>query len=130
MQAALGFVLQGHPSAKVRSLSSVYDCMGMVFASRRTAIQPEHLDRILKDDKYTLLSDRSEIQRGDLIVYRDDKGAVSHVGIVANVAIGLEDKPIQVRVLSQWGADGEYFHLADDVHQALGKPAEYWTDRV
>ena len=102
----------------------------MVFASRRTAIQPEHLGMILKDDKYRLLSNHSEIERGDLVVYRDGKGEISHVGIVANVAIGLEDKPIQVCVLSQWGADGEYFHLADDVHPALGSPAEYWTDRI
>ena len=129
MQAALKLLQGNHPSAKVRSLSSVYNCMGMVFASRRTTIQPEHLDMILEDDQYKRLTDDSEVQPGDVVVYRDHSGEVSHVGIVAKVTINLKDEPIQVQVLSQWGADGEYFHLADDVHPGLGSPAEYWTDR-
>ena len=104
--------------------------MGMVFATRRTTIEPEHLDVILKDDKYTLLTNYREIEPGDIVVYRDQNGDASHVGIVAKVTVSLKEEPIEVCVLSQWGADGEYFHLADDVHRGLGKPAEYWTDRI
>ncbi len=130
MQAALDFVLEGHPSAKMRSLSSVYNCMGMVFASRRTTIQPEHLGMILNGDKYRRLTNDSEIKQGDILVYRDDNDKVCHLGIVWNVTTSLREESVQVCVLSQWGADGEYFHLADDVSPALGSPAEYWTDRT
>lgn len=130
MKAAMKLALDGHSSVVMRSLSSVYNCMGMVFASRRTWIDPEHLGMILKDDKYRRLTNDTEIEQGDVVVYRDDNETVSHVGIVVKVTTRLNEASIEVSVLSQWGADGEYFHLADDVNPALGSPAEYWTDRT
>ena len=132
MHAAQSMNLGAHSTAKVRSLSSVYNCMGLVFASRRTWIDPEHLGAILKDDKYTQLDNENEIESGDVVVYRNDDGEVSHVGIVAKVLTGLrlDDDPVRLCVLSQWGATGEYFHLADDVSSLLGRPVEYWTDRT
>ncbi len=132
MQAAEKIVLGAHSSARVRSLSSMYNCMGMVFASRRTWIDPEHLEAILEDDEYERVNNENEIEPGDVIVYRDDNDEVSHVGIVARVLTGLslDEAPVRLCVLSQWGADGEYFHLADDVNPRLGRPVEYWTDRT
>ena len=104
--------------------------MGMVFATRRTWIEPEHLSVILQDDDYRQISSESELIRGDLVVYRDDAGSVSHVGVVAEVHTNVELATYEITVLSQWGRDGEYFHRADDVSAYLGKPTEYWTDRV
>ena len=121
-------VLGAHPSAKVRSLSSVYNCMGMVFASRRTWVDPEDLQTILEDDDYRQV-DRSELNPGDIVVYRNDRDEVTHVGIVYEVNVNPREVTWEVVVLSQWGGDGEYFHLDEDVHQDLGKPTEYWTDR-
>ena len=114
-----------HQSLKLRSLSSLYNCMGMVFASRRTGIHPSELEMILTEDGYRQIG-INELEAGDVVVYHDSRGEVSHVGIVDHV--GFEN-PRKVRVLSQWGADGEYYHLADDVSPALGSPSEYWTDR-
>ena len=128
MKAALEMVKGSHPSAKVRSLTSVYNCMGMVFASRRTWIEPEYLQMILQDDEYRQVR-RSELQRGDVVVYRDEHGEISHVGIVAEIRVNVKEADWEVTVLSQWGQHGEYFHLDEDVHQKLGKPTEYWTDR-
>lgn len=129
MQAAQAMILGAHPSAKVRSLNSVYNCMGMVFASRRTWVEPEHLKMILEHDAYQQVG-RNDLQRGDVVVYRDNQDEVSHVGIVYEVKVNLEEASLEVVVLSQWGHDGEYFHLDDDVNPMLGKPTEYWTDRT
>ena len=130
MQAAQSFVLNAHPNACARSLSNLYNCMGMVFASRRTWIDPEHLIMILEDDEYHLVNNKSQLRPGDVVVYRDDQGQVSHVGVVAGVKVNVTKATWEVLVLSQWGADGEYFHLDYDVNPKLGKPTEYWTDRI
>ena len=130
MQAARSIVLSAHPSARARSLSSLYNCVGMVFASRRTWVEPEHLPMILADDEYRQVNNRGELQPGDVVVYRDDQDEISHVGIVAEVRPDLEEATWVVVVLSQWGADGEYFHIDDDVNPRLGRPTEYWTDRI
>ena len=130
MQAAKDMVLNAHSSAHARSLSSLYNCVGMVFASRRTCVEPEHLPMILEDDEYQQVNDRGELQPGDVVVYRDNQDEISHVGIVAEVKPNLEEATWEVVVLSQWGADGEYFHLDNDVNPRLGRPTEYWTDRI
>ena len=130
MQAARDNVLANHSSARARSLSSVYNCMGMVFASRRTWVDPEHLPMILIDDEYQRVNNRGELQPGDVVVYRNDQGIITHVGIVAEVNPNLEEATWEVTVLSQWGASGEFFHLDDDVNPLLGNPTEYWTDRT
>ena len=133
MQAAQAMVLGEHPSAKVRSLSSVYNCMGMVFASRRTWVEPDYLQMILEDDEYRPI-DRNELHRGDVVVYRNNHDEISHVGIVYEVRLKVDEATLEVVaevvVASQWGHDGEYFHLDDDVNPRLGKPTEYWTDRT
>ena len=130
MEAACNYVLQSYPNARVRSLSSVYNCMGMVFASRRTWVSPEHLDMILTDDEYKPIDDIGDLQRGDVVVYRDNQGEATHVGIVANVHPTLDNGQPQVTVLSQWGADGEYLHPLNDINPRLGNPSDYWTDRT
>ena len=123
-------ILNRHPKVNARSLSSIYNCMGMVFASRRTWIQPEHLKMILDEDDYRRVNNLAELERGDVVVYRDSQGDVSHVGIVAEPGLYVPDGKRQVLVLSQWGQAGEYVHLVDDVSPWLGTPVEYWTDRT
>ena len=130
MDAARNAALNAHPNARARSLSSVYNCVGMVFAARRTWVDPEHLPMILADDGYQPVPNETELQPGDVVVYRDSDGQVSHVGIVSEVRTNLAQAVREVFVLSQWGQDGEYFHRADDVNPLLGMPAEYWTDRI
>jgi hypothetical protein len=103
--------------------------MGMVFASRRTWVDPEHLHLILQDDEYRLLPGPDQVREGDVLVYRDVQGNVAHVGIVARVNVDLREATRHITILSQWGAAGEYFHQANDVSPYLGTPAEYWSDR-
>lgn len=129
MQAAMQIVTANHPTASLRSLRSTYDCMGMVFANRRTWVDIEHLETFLIDDGYRQISD-NELKEGDLVVYRDESYEPTHVGIVQHLSPYKPDQSRDVYVLSQWGRDGEYFHRIDDVNHNLGTPTEYWTDRT
>lgn len=129
MRAARDMVEGNHTTAKSRSLVSSYNCLGMVFATRRTWIEPDHLQMILDDDDYQLVSSESDVQPGDVVVYRNASGEVTHVGIVARKETEPRDATYKITVLSQWGKDGEYFHDINDINVLLGTPSEYWTDR-
>jgi hypothetical protein len=127
MKAAWNMLKEKH-SIEPRSHSSSYNCMGMVFASRRTWVEPDCLNMILREDGFRKVL-VSEAVRGDIVVYRDASGGFTHVGLVLSKSADVEHSSWRVEVLSQWGADGEYFHDANDVHPSLGKPQEYWTER-
>ena len=129
MAAAKQLVLDNHKSAELRSLSSEYNCVGMVFAARRTVIEDDQVEMILREDGYRKFNDQSELTIGDVVVYRNDRGTISHVGMVARVFANVRSAEWEITVLSQWGADGEYFHRIDDVNPRLGRPTEFWTDR-
>ena len=83
---------------------------------------------ILRGDRYRPVTDEDELALGDVVIYRDDAGDVSHVGIVTDIRVNLSQASREITVLSQWGESGEYLHLVDDVHPGLGHPSEYWTD--
>lgn len=118
-----------YQSLKTRSLESSYNCVGMVFASRRTWVEPEHVGTILQQDGYRQFNNPAELMAGDVVIYRDGDGEVTHVGLVACVRPNVEQASWEITVLSQWGRDGEYFHRIDDVSPLLGVPCEYWTER-
>lgn len=126
MAGARDIVVSEHASAYARSLRSVYNCMGMVFASRRTFVDIDQLDMVLDDDDYRPITE-GDLERGDLVIYRDASGIATHVGLVVNVSPMAK---LEITVLSQWGSDGEYFHRADDVNPRFGTPTEYRTDRT
>lgn len=130
MQVARDMVLRAHASATLRSLTAVYDCMGMVFAARRTTVGTDVLQMILEDDEYQRLSDSDNVVTGDVVVYRDSQGIATHVGLVAHAGPIRPDGTRDIVILSQWGADGEYFHGVDDISPYLGAPTEYWSDRT
>ena len=86
---------------------------------------PQALGLILNDDGYRVVE---QPHPGDIVVYRGDGGMVEHVGLVlqADQVFGVR----QILVLSKWGGDGEYIHREEDVPDQLGRPVEYWTERV
>jgi len=104
--------------------------MGMVVATRRTWIDPEHLIRILYEDGFRRLARPEDAETGDVVAYHDPNGEICHVGIVLRKNLIDPGRPSDLlRVVSKWGADGEYIHDMTYVPQLLGVPAEYWTDR-
>lgn len=118
------------PSAKPRSITQTYNCVGLVFASRRAWIEPHHFHKILGDDGYRQLGGIDEAKVGDLIVYKNPKGEFAHVAIlIKKVPIIVGSNRIRVWALSQFGYDGEWIHPHDKVPERCGMAAEYWTER-
>jgi hypothetical protein len=123
------------PPRKLRSLDSMYNCMGMVFGCRRTWIEPEHFQKICADDGYRQLPGIDQALPGDVVAYHRSNGTVEHVAVVLQPPVAHVDPdaaPWGVLVLSQWGRNGEYIHDFLDLPPALAAlnlvPAA-WTDR-
>jgi hypothetical protein len=84
--------------------SFVYNCHGLTFAARRTAIfDPNVVKQILAQDDYIEVNYRDLIA-GDIVVYYKD-GDVEHSGIVVEVT------QVGPRVLSKWGHLHEVIHM-------------------
>jgi len=88
-------------------VSLQYNCHGLTFASRRTAItESDAIQSILDDDGYKVVGD-GEVSVGDIVVY-SEYGDFSHSGIVTRVdSIGSVKI---VWVLSKWGRAHEVVH--------------------
>lgn len=130
LRAAREIVRGISPSAMCRSLTGLYNCVGLVFASRRTMVDVKHLPIILEDDGYSMIPE-SDALLGDIVLYRRN-GLISHVGIVfefRDVSIRGDRSRIEVWVLSQWGENGEYLHKLREVPTIYGDGLEFWSER-
>jgi hypothetical protein len=128
LAAAMKLCTENHPTVRVRSLSATYNCIGMVFANRRNWIDPSHVQMILDDDGYREV-DRKDVRPGDIVIYRDVDGSLTHAGVVISNEPDLASAHWKTTVLSQWGADGEYFHDLGDVNVSLGTPDGFYSER-
>lgn len=128
MRAAVEAHIKHHSSLQVRSVTSFYNCVGMVFASRRTVVDEEYLAVFLKEDGYQRVRE-TEVVPGDIVIYKNTRGEMIHVGVVVEHTPDVEAASWRTRILSQWGADGEYFHDHTDVPPLLGVPVEFWSER-
>ena len=131
MRAAHDIHRNAFPDGRIllRALDYHYNCVGMVFANRRTAIDSADVERILVEDEYEQCANLHVAARGDVAIYRRD-GEVCHVGLVIEATPDLGGGgPTKIRVLSKWGRDGEYEHDVDDVPPLYGRLAEVWTCR-
>ena len=112
-----------------RPATGLYNCHGLTFATRRTGIQgPETIRAILKDDGYRRIA-LSEVEPGDIVIYRDGQ-EISHTGLVLRIVEGYPEGTTlrRTEVLSKWGSLGEYYHAAGEGPYAE-QGVEYWTDR-
>ena len=128
MQAAERTIRSACPGAQRRSLSARYNCMGMVFASRRVWVDIDAVRQILEEDGYFRLPRQEALHVGDVVLYNRN-GIDSHVGILIGAGPLIEGGRVIVTVLSQFGADGEYIHPLHQVPLLCGQPSEFWTDR-
>jgi hypothetical protein len=91
-----------------------YNCHGLVFATRRGWLNDA--DQVLANEgsSYLELSDFDSVHSGDIICYYKNS-SITHTGIVVDLRdlslVQLSGTP--VRVLSKWGAGGEYVHDHD-----------------
>lgn len=120
------------PEAQLRSVTGTYNCMGMVFASRRTWVETnkEVLNLILKDDAYRKVEEIKSISVGDIVVYRSDDGDPQHVGIVIERVPELAIGNFKIKILSKWGFDGEYIHELNYKPLLFGSHTDFYTDRM
>lgn len=110
----------------------VYNCYGMVFACRRTAIlEDEQIPDILADDGYRQIAE-PDARAGDLVVYRDRRNRMLlHVGLILERREGAGGLNA-LWALSKWdSATGEDEHNVR--HHCFGDhfevDYEFWTDR-
>lgn len=126
-------IFKAHPDVQLRSDSARYNCVGMVFAHRRAWVEDTEIRALLKQDGYRRLPNFSALMDGDVVVYCVERGgrlAASHVAVmVRRVVVTAADEGSGIVVLSKWGNHGEYVHRMEDVHPALGRPAEFWSER-
>lgn len=112
----------------------VYNCAGLVWASRRTSIlKNSEWGKIYEHDKYRKLNNEPP-QPGDLAIYTDDKVGYLHVGLVIRIEPGIvSNSELFHRIISKWNScSGEYIHYPPDVPFKDNFPdyvLEYWTDR-
>jgi hypothetical protein len=114
-----------------KSAYGVYNCFGLVWASRRTSIYDENdISKILKDDGYRQLVNEGQLQPGDVVLYRLN-------GNTLHAAIVLELKPLHPGtskipwVLSKWNdVSGEDIHALRDIPECFRDcQIELLTDR-
>ena len=92
------------------------NCHGWVFTDGRFHVAGELVDRILSENSYTIVTTP---QPGDVVVYRDEAGAVLHTGVVKSTGVdGF------VLIESKWGPLHTYWHTPES--QAYSQRFEYW----
>ncbi len=113
----------------------IYNCFGLVWASRRTSIYDEsEIAKILADDGYRQLQNEIHLQPGDVVLYlrQDDRiRDTLHAAIVFRLErIGTAITPW---VLSKWSdVYGEDIHALHDLpkfEHYRDCLIEFWTDR-
>ena len=102
--------------------TKVYDCHGFTFKSKKMRISNDDVDKIVKDQGWKPAGDGKH-KKGDIIIYRDKAGKVTHSGIVEEV--GADGNV--AKVSSKWGASGEYVHDVKDVPSSYGTKTEVRT---
>ncbi len=77
------------------------NCVGFAFTETQVyQIDPSFTDKILKGDKYENIDKISEVQTGDVVVFRNTDNVVTHAGIVSKV---IKDKDGNVKdVIYKW----------------------------
>lgn len=118
------------PKARLRSSTAVYNCVGLVFASRRTWVDTQVVPTILTEDEYHKLVSPRDVEIGDLVIYRESRrNIMTHVGVIVERRADVPSAEWEIIVMSKWGAAGEYIHPLKDVPIHYGEAAEFWTDR-
>lgn len=87
--------------------SAKYNCHGLTFAARRTAVDPTQIQKILNDDGYRKLEISERPECGDIAVYVED-GDMAHSGIVSGL---IDNIPW---ILGKWGECHEAVHAVFD----------------
>jgi hypothetical protein len=102
---------EGSGIRRVAPECPVYNCHGLTFGSRRTGVYEDNsqIFAILDDDGYVELNPR-EADTGDIVLYFDPEGLLSHSGIV--ISRGSEELGLPM-IWSKWGKGYEMVHFVN-----------------
>jgi len=104
---------------KVADACPVYNCHGLTFASRRTAVDAQVFP-ILADDGFEEVPAK-DAQEGDVIVYFDERGEVSHTGfVIGHKEVILGNGLTIPKIWSKWGKGPEMVHLVPECDFYIG----------
>lgn len=118
-------LVRNRPALQIRSVSPFpYNCVGMLFASRRKWIEIDYIYELFEGDGYRNIPNHNAII-GDIVVYKRDNEA-THVAMIIYIDRAIRGN---ILVISKWGKDAEFIHPIKQVPELFGKPIEYWTDR-
>ncbi len=126
-----------HPGwVQRKPAAGVYNCAGMVWASRRTTLpEPSDWRKVLREDNYRPVKGERPCV-GDIVVYiREGHTEILHVAVVFSVDRLDASDPhsrVAIRALSKWdNQSGEDSHALDDLVLNGGEEYvwEIWTDR-
>ena len=129
LREALQMCLRDFPMIEARSVTAIYNCVGMVFATRRTWVEPNLVPTLLSDDGYRPLNRLEDGQVGDVAIYRTADNDIEHIGLIAERREDLEAATVSHRIMSKWGPWAEFLHEPDHVYSSYGELREIWTDR-
>ena len=112
-----------------KAACGVYNCFGMVFAARRTAIlETCYVETILTEDGYRRLPSEKDVAPGDLVLYRGRVGKEPY-----HVALLLCRGELGAWIaLSKWNDScGEDIHnIRNHCWVDFDVEIEFWTDRL
>lgn len=129
LRRSVNDILREFPDMEVRSVTATYNCVGMVFATRRTWVDPEHVAQLLYDDNYKQVKQITNAKLGDVVVYKANNGEILHVGIIIEKALNLITGTLEIKILSKWGPWAEFIHRPEEIYRPWGTLVEVWTDR-
>ena len=126
MQINAQELMKWRRNIELRSVDNYpYNCVGMIFASRRAWIEIDYIYDLLRADGYNKIQ-QNEVKVGDVVLYKRVDDPLHVALVIAKETIGSTSL---IKVISKWGKDAEFIHIIDDVPEQLGRPAEFWTDR-
>jgi hypothetical protein len=135
-----GRLLAKHGWTERKAATGGYNCVGHVFASRRTGVfddLEEQLEKIFVDDGYRVVRREDEVlMPGDLVTYWMPNGLKStflHIGMIVEMREGVIKSSLRIPwVLSKMDStSGEALHHFSKVEFIAGVQhrVEFWTDR-
>jgi len=102
--------------------SPLYNCHGLIFASRRTRIEKSTaINHILQDDNYVEIP-MTSVLPGDLVIYYSDEGDPNHSGVI----LEYNSELIVPIILSKWGTAGEWIHSLRECPSQYGPNYKFY----
>jgi len=130
--------LRGGSWVNRKPATGVYNCFGMVFASRRTSVNDDDIEKVLREDGFRQLNTDEKPKTGDLVFYRAESAGLLHVAVVTRIDPILGSSNQELGIGGVWALSKWNDFCGEDEHNinnhAWGPESdpiaiEFFTDR-